>query len=758
MTSTPQLLKTPTNERRSQRTHNQKQFFLDHTTATISLMSSSKYTKSPSKNVRHNSPSSFRKRILSQYDGSEKSDSDEDDPDSPSTRRHRCSPFAARCASPFLGAWAGRELKESTSSQPVVDVDEDGLFLSSKAAITPIRGSTFPRAQTSSGARSAIPVFPRLSPLPIVATQYPQTPAETEWHLGRHTESMTKLSLRDDMKRAKVRNKVPWCHLPSSPSPTNRYRGRKRSIEGKELPRAMGGLFESFAETPTAASFCLPNNNMIASQSSLFPTPSRPLLSSVSTCDSPMPPVSLRLQADTINTTEPSQSSSNVEPIARKYKPRDSGIAGIDDSDILEKIVPARLESEDDHVELVTPSLEPSTRSAWPMQLLNDVPDSGQLDDILIKTLATGGIVNKDRRAVPGTPVKRTHYAHSRPWMTVAKATEAPRGAGAPRKSLPLSFPSLSQLQNSPDGSPSERPSMQKKSYGMLGQGRPNLMKHKPNDGKTTLARRSSSGAFSSSSEGSLLGTPTKFNLSDNSQTLHSRSCRASPRPPLQYMTRSPNEFEHPGKFEKEFTTIDALGIGEFGSALKVKYKFGSEQDVFAIKKSKRLEGPKHRRRLREEVDILHHLAVLGGPHGHPNILKYISSWEQDDILFIQTELCELGDLAKFLAEYGSHFAALDEARIWKICAELSNGLNFIHKSGVIHLDLKPANIFITSQGRFRIGDFGMASLWPRKANNGGFEREGDREYMAPEILQGEYSPAADLFRQVCSLLMECDV
>jgi mitosis inhibitor protein kinase SWE1 len=67
----------------------------------------------------------------------------------------------------------------------------------------------------------------------------------------------------------------------------------------------------------------------------------------------------------------------------------------------------------------------------------------------------------------------------------------------------------------------------------------------------------------------------------------------------------------------------------------------------------------------------------------------------------------------------------------------------------VIHLDLKPANIFVTGEGRFRIGDFGMASLWPRRVGDDGFEREGDREYLAPEVLQGRYGKEADIFRCV---------
>lgn len=85
----------------------------------------------------------------------------------------------------------------------------------------------------------------------------------------------------------------------------------------------------------------------------------------------------------------------------------------------------------------------------------------------------------------------------------------------------------------------------------------------------------------------------------------------------------------------------------------------------------------KCRLRLKEEVEILKHLSRAASEQGfqggrHPNVLAYVDSWEEDEALFIQTELCELGNFARFLWEYGRVFPRLDEGRVWKIFADLS--------------------------------------------------------------------------------------
>jgi mitosis inhibitor protein kinase SWE1 len=163
------------------------------------------------------------------------------------------------------------------------------------------------------------------------------------------------------------------------------------------------------------------------------------------------------------------------------------------------------------------------------------------------------------------------------------------------------------------------------------------------------------------------------------------------------------------------------------------------------------------------------------------DIIAQVLTVYQNRQLLIQMELY-LGTLGFFLEEFGRHFERLDEARSWKIARELADvsiepflttfthlyyqGLGHIHAMGVIHFDIKPANIMIDAQGTLKIGDFGLATRWPRLpaeailagsglAGDAGnvtgimrlSDREGDRVYMAPEMLHGQYSMAADVFR-----------
>ena len=205
------------------------------------------------------------------------------------------------------------------------------------------------------------------------------------------------------------------------------------------------------------------------------------------------------------------------------------------------------------------------------------------------------------------------------------------------------------------------------------------------------------------------------------------------------------------------FHKVDLIGTGEFSQVYRVTQKqelktahsyFSIPQTrtpprtplpdrVWAVKKSRNAYiGPKDRQRKLQEVNTLKAL-------GHSDhTVQLVDSWEDKSHLYIQTEFCEEGSLDLFLDQVGRK-ARLDDFRIWKILLELSRGLKHIHDSGFIHLDLKPANVLITFEGVLKIADFGMATRWPAQP---GIDGEGDREYIGPEILRGQFDKPGDVF------------
>jgi len=52
---------------------------------------------------------------------------------------------------------------------------------------------------------------------------------------------------------------------------------------------------------------------------------------------------------------------------------------------------------------------------------------------------------------------------------------------------------------------------------------------------------------------------------------------------------------EQPGRFDRDFVEVDEVGRGEFGQVIKVQCKSGDDTEVYAIKKSKKFEGARHR-------------------------------------------------------------------------------------------------------------------------------------------------------------------
>ena len=87
----------------------------------------------------------------------------------------------------------------------------------------------------------------------------------------------------------------------------------------------------------------------------------------------------------------------------------------------------------------------------------------------------------------------------------------------------------------------------------------------------------------------------------------------------------------------------------------------------------------------------------------------------------------------------------LDEEEVVKLGIDICKALEVCHKKNIIHRDIKPQNIFISENGDFKLGDFGIARTMEK--TTGGMSKKGTFKYMAPEVYRGEpYNSTVDVY------------
>ncbi|XP_042331312.1 membrane-associated tyrosine- and threonine-specific cdc2-inhibitory kinase isoform X2 [Sceloporus undulatus] len=174
------------------------------------------------------------------------------------------------------------------------------------------------------------------------------------------------------------------------------------------------------------------------------------------------------------------------------------------------------------------------------------------------------------------------------------------------------------------------------------------------------------------------------------------------------------------------------MGLNSLFHLLQVRYR--EDGQLYAVKRSVELfrgEGDRQRKlaEVRKHERVGH----------HPNCVSFIQAWEERGQLYIQTELCP-GSLLQYCEKYGP----LPEWQVRAFLWDLLQGLHHLHGRNLLHMDVKPANIFLSSSNVCKLGDFGL--MLELDCGDLSDAQEGDPRYMAPELLRGEYTKAADIF------------
>ena len=138
----------------------------------------------------------------------------------------------------------------------------------------------------------------------------------------------------------------------------------------------------------------------------------------------------------------------------------------------------------------------------------------------------------------------------------------------------------------------------------------------------------------------------------------------------------------------------------------------------------------------------------------HPNIIKFFGSEILNDILFIYLEYIPGGSIKYLLNKYGTF-----NSKIIKIyLKQILDGLEYLHSKGVVHRDIKSANILVDLKGNIKLSDFGVSGQisFKKSAGESGFleSLKGTLLWMAPEVIcQTKYGKKADIWSLGCTLL-----
>ena len=192
----------------------------------------------------------------------------------------------------------------------------------------------------------------------------------------------------------------------------------------------------------------------------------------------------------------------------------------------------------------------------------------------------------------------------------------------------------------------------------------------------------------------------------------------------------------------EDFEYGRVLGKGVFGSVLIVKRK--EDKEIYAMKRVR--IGGLTKRELENSFNEVRLLASLN----HKNVIGYREAFydQKSKTLNIVMEFADDGDLSTKIKHYIKKQLFFDEKTIWSTLIQILEGLKYLHKSDIIHRDLKSANIFLTKKGIVKIGDLNVSKIIGKSM---AITQTGTPYYASPEIWNDHpYDYKCDIWSAGC--------
>eukprot|EP00798_Chlamydomonas_sp_ICE-L_P022122 gene22122-29182_t len=195
------------------------------------------------------------------------------------------------------------------------------------------------------------------------------------------------------------------------------------------------------------------------------------------------------------------------------------------------------------------------------------------------------------------------------------------------------------------------------------------------------------------------------------------------------------------------FTIGEELGRGAYGQVYKgMDLKSGEPVAIKQIALGGVANG--NLQSVMGEIDLLKTL-------NHSNIVKYQGSFKSRTHLYIILEYMENGSLANVIRP--NKYGTFDEAVAALYTTQVLAGLQYLHEQGVVHRDIKGANILQSKEGVVKLADFGVATkLGELEDNRGELQQHvvGTPYWMAPEVIEmTQVTSASDIWSVGCLIV-----
>jgi eukaryotic-like serine/threonine-protein kinase len=175
------------------------------------------------------------------------------------------------------------------------------------------------------------------------------------------------------------------------------------------------------------------------------------------------------------------------------------------------------------------------------------------------------------------------------------------------------------------------------------------------------------------------------------------------------------------------YQIVGKLGRGGMGTVYEAVNLESGEPAAVKLLSAALAQEEGFRERFEAEIETLRKL-------NHPNIVRLFGFGEQDDQLFYAMELIDGNSLEEELGR-GRRF---DWREVVRIVLEICRALRHAHDRGVIHRDIKPGNLLLSTNGQVKLSDFGIARLFGNTRLTSAGSVLGTAEYMAPEQAAGK--------------------